>query len=577
MTSRDEATWTASIREALSLDGIDDETIAIEHSQAIAEKYFGKPTTADDYRERAAWFRELASYHSWAARQHELTRAATSPIAAAEWAWGATRLIATDDAEAREVRREIVGTVLRDPKDAAELATAPDAHAEAELERDLLHTVDTMRERCGLDGPAPSTDAEACALDGALPFADARFAAFLEPMGKRGAEAARKLRERSAARATAGGAALWGLWTDRATSPAGFRWAVLLARVVWADVTAPRLRQRAALVRPVYQDVTRLHSRTFEAVTRNGQAQLRFDDDAPPVELVAPANLPTFEAGTLEPLLRRGLDKLGSITGHKVLRHEVNEGHARYMRGDPDPRSLRFEGGWSALADVLGLASNQGPSDVRAIVYAQAHCRFALPNGSHGNLLSYTERSGHRGQTALVTIALGDPLLPSFVQSFDPRTLAGRDARRLVPLLDLPPLVGRTNEHGAQATLSMLLAATFRDRVRELLEHEGVRLTLPDLQGLAERAGLPRDAAGLAAIVDRWTQDGTDAPALLRRVGPDRYTLGAAHRAALDFMLDGGRRELGGESAGKASARKRASTLTRKAGTRRRGSKGTAG
>ena len=574
MTSRDEATWTASIREALSLDGIDDETIAIEHSQAIAEKYFGKPTTADDYRERAAWFRELASHHSWAARQHELTRAATSPIAAAEWAWGATRLIATDDAEGREVRREIVGTVLRDPKDAAELATAPDAHAEAELERDLLHTVDTMRERCGLDGPAPSTDAEACALDGALPFADARFAAFLEPMGKRGAEAARKLRERSAARATAGGAALWGLWTDRATSPAGFRWAVLLARVVWADVTAPRLRQRAALVRPVYQDVTRVHSRTFEAVTRNGQAQLRFED-APPVEIVAPPNLPAYELGTLEPILARGLAKLGSITGHKVLRWEVNEGHARYMRHEPEAGRLRVEGGWAALAhDVLELASNKARADVREIVLAQAHCRFALPNGSVGNLLSYSEPKGQgggaaRGKRAVVTITLGDALLPTFVQTIESRSLAGRTARRLIPLLDLPPLVGRPNEHGAQATLSMLLAAEFRDRVRELLDHEGVRLTLADFQGLAERAGLPRDAAGLAAILDRWTRDGTDGPALLRVVGPDRYTLGGAHRAALDFMLAGGRLEQGGEAGGKASARKRAATLTRKAGARR--------
>lgn len=576
MTSRDEAAWHASILEALSAERDASHQTATGRLEAIAEKYFGKPTTANDYRHRAAWFRELASLHEWAARDQILEKAAASPIAAASWAWEATGLIAADkNGEALTVRREIVGAVLHEPKDAAELATAPDAHAEMELERDLRRTVDTMRKRCGLDGPAPATDAEACALEDGLPFADARFAAFLETRGANGGKAARAIREKGSARAEAGGAAMWALWTDRETMPAGFRWALLLARVVWTDVTAPRLRQRAALVRPVFQDVTRLHSRTFRREERNGQGLIRFTDGAPPVELVAPPNLPTFELGTLEPLLARGLDKLGSVTGHKVLRWEVNEGHERYMRGKADPRALRVEGGWAALAhDVLQLASNKARGDVREIVLAQAHCRFELPNGTRGNLLSYTEPKGQgggaaRGKRAVVTITLGDALLPSFVHTIESRSLAGRAARRLVPLLDLPPLVGRPNEHGAQATLSMLLAAEFRDRARELLEHEGVRLTLEDFQGLAERAGLPRDAAGLMAIIDRWMHDGPDGPALLRAVGRDRYTLGPAHRAALDFMLAGGRLEQGGEAGGKASARKRAATLTRKAGTRR--------
>lgn len=389
---------------------------------------------------------------------------------------------------------------------------------------------------------------------------DARFARYLEGLGEAGKRAAAAVRQ-NAARRLAEGTFLWQLWADPNTAPAGTRFAQALARVLWADVVEPRLRKLASLAYPIHVDVTRLHSRTFRVEERDGQRVLAFRNDAVRLERTEPLNVPTFEVAAIDGMLASGLDRLGSVTAHKLLRYEVTEGHRQVLAGIQDPRALCIEGGWSGLAERLALPS-KARDDLHAIVIAQAHCAFALPGGAYGNLLSYMvwpARGQRRGQ---VKIILGDALLPHFVFAIRQKlgeSRAAYEAQRLVPIVDLPPFLGRPNEHGAQATLSMAMVAEMRAQAVDMVREGGA---LFDGFALATRSGLKPGA--VPAILDRWTQDGTDAPAFLKRVARDRFTLGDAHVAARAFIEQAGRDSIAASEAGKRSAEQRARQRSRK-------------
>jgi hypothetical protein len=263
-------------------------------------------------------------------------------------------------------------------------------------------------------------------------------------------------------------------------------------------------------------------------------------------------NVPTVEMGALPKLLNRGLEMLGSIQAHRIVRHIVIEGHRRVVTGEADARTLRYQGGWSGLAQQANVTESE---DARAIIVALAHAAHELPNGAHGNLLSYTAMRGFRGRPGTVSLTLGDMLLPSYVHVIDQSK--GRTAtehRQLVPIVDFAGFVGRNNGHAAQATLQMMFVARLRTAAAELAETGAV--TIPDsvLVDLATEAGLSRDL--LPKVIDRWTRDGDDAPAFLVKQG-DRYTLAEHFRPALDFLVDAGQQSIARSKAGKASVARR--------------------
>jgi hypothetical protein len=276
---------------------------------------------------------------------------------------------------------------------------------------------------------------------------------------------------------------------------------------------------------------------------------------------------PSVEIRALDGILARGLDLVGSVTGHKVVRWEVAEGHKQVLRGDADPRKIKIPGGWLALAEKIGLSRPPDAVNVRAIVITQAHCCFNLPHGLSGNLLTYQESQAVGQRQAHVDLVLGDALLPHYLyvlrEKLGEASRSAQEAQKLVPMTDIPPLVGRPNEHGQQATLSMLITREMRLHARELVKHNGILLPLDRWADLARQAGLP--ARLLGAVIDRWTQDGPDAPAFLKRVECDRYTLGDTHGSARDFLVEAGKKEITQSERGKRSVEARAKGQTRRA------------
>jgi hypothetical protein len=273
--------------------------------------------------------------------------------------------------------------------------------------------------------------------------------------------------------------------------------------------------------------------------------------------------VPTVEMEALPRLLPRGVKRFGGLNAHRLLSFEVHMGWRQTVDRSPDPRAIAVEGGWSALAEQVGAGGSKKAADeLHQLVAAQAHLLWKLPDGSVGNMLSYELRPARPGQRARVTLVLGSILLPGYVHALKGQHPDQREARKLVPMLtQLPPVIGPGLLHGAQASLHLKVLMQLRRRARELWTLGGVLLEREQFRELAAPIGL-KDWA--SRLLDRWTRDGRDGPAFLRRVDGHRYTLGDAHQPARDYLLQAGRDEFRGEEAGRKGAE-----LRRRAASRR--------
>ncbi len=384
--------------------------------------------------------------------------------------------------------------------------------------------------------------------------------------GRRGAAALRKLAtaswQRYAAQLatcrTGRSAVPWDPYRD----PAHI--ASLLGRALLFDRVVPevqRLREKPpALANAVHERLLETLRSDLRLEERGGQRFL-FDGGGRAIAAlvrVEPLDVPALELDNVDTLLPQGARLLGSVKAHRLLRWEVITGHRQYLAGNRDARNLRVDGGWQALPEAVGLAATSNAvEELRRIVVAQAHLCWTWPDGTRGNMLSYTTRPAVGHRRGMLSLVLGDPLMPHFLFALPGRSPRGREDRRLVPVVDLPPFVGDRRTHGAQASFQLAVLGEMRRRAMELIENGGVRLADQDLAQLAANVGL---ASGLVArVIDRWMQDGSDGPAFLARVDgeADRFTLGDAYASALDLLREGGHREKKGAACGRRAAREK--------------------
>lgn len=493
-----------------------------------------------------------------------------SALAASQRSWLKMQWATSLAPEAKEDRSRIAADVIRASRDDAELASDAAAEELADLIRS--HAAE-LGDRLG---NAPTSEAAAMARANGILFADAALADYLETVGEGGKELARQVREKAAERSRkqdAGEIApkgLWHLWLDEP------RFARTLAKALWHDRVVPKLRRQrakpAALVHAVYEPAAHLFSRVRREEERNGQRSLILPGDT--VARIA-SSAAAIGSETINALMvDRGLKLFGSVTAHRVLRWQIYRAHQQALEGNPDPRVIRVDGGYAALThDELGIKSKAEEGKVRDIIEAMHATELPMPpNNAYTRLLIRTAYPAQGRRPGRLELVLGTMLLPDYVQELQQvmgHSLQARSALRLVPVLPLPPFVGREREYGPQATLSMLLVAHIRAAGRELVEHGGAKLDTETLSRLAAASGLPTPIVPM--LIDRWTQDGDDGPALLKRVDKDRFTLGDAHKAARDFIEEGCKREHAGSIGGKRSAAKRAKQIERLG---RKGSRG---
>lgn len=496
-------------------------------------------------------------------------RTALEPLEAYRFAARNVRLLCQGEPGTNHARARVVAAAIDRAREKSRADPGPYGDALwRELEAELRAHIAALSEALPPDAEGPTDDASARARFARMNEA---FAARAEAIGRggAGAELAADMRKQPSE-----GGALWRLWADPGGQVPGCRFAVFLGYVLLLDVVLPRLEARArkpvAIVRHLQQTVSSLVTRRPEPLGAQMALPIPLRHGGE-VRLRAEASLVLVDASALAAArgeaLRRGLALFSSVAGHRVIRHQIKTGHEQYMSGHHDPRLIEIEGGWSAYAERLGMRGRKAAEEVRAIVEAEHAYEIPLPDGKYGPLLSREFRPAAGRRPAHLTLVLGTALLPNYAstlrQQMGPRAKE-RDAvvaLRLVPLLDdLPPFVGgRSNEHGPQATLSMDVMTFIRDRARELVEEGGVLLDAPTFADMAARAGVPRSMA--PKVLERWTSDGPDAPALLKRVAPDRYTLGDAHAMQRAFLEESGRMSIERSEAAREQVKRRRARL----------------
>lgn len=389
---------------------------------------------------------------------------------------------------------------------------------------------------------------------------DMTFALFLKETGVDGQEKAEKIRKKSRERMSrfkdqgADALELFSLWLPKDASPA-FPALVILGQALWRDIVRPQLeratRKPPALARLVHAPVTALLSAP-KVQEKGGQIALDLGIDRPcviRVELAA------------SPRVIKGIGLFQSIHAHRMIRGLAFAAHERALAGELDPRVLTYEGGFAALAEACGIEGREGATKARELLDAFAALDLSLPGGdSARGLLTFVYGEARRNRKAYLKVVTGLLLLPDYVHELQriagTTSVAARREQDLIPLLPVPPVLGRANEAGAQATLQLRVMAHLRDHAADLAEGRGAPLTLDTWAQLSAESHVPRSL--VSRLLPHWQEDHHDGPAVLKRVNRDRYTLGDAHAAARTFLEDGGRRSLDSSEAGRRSTAKRA-------------------
>ena len=328
-----------------------------------------------------------------------------------------------------------------------------------------------------------------------------------------------------------------------------------LADSLWRDEVLPRLKNPAALVRPAHTGLTALFSSARREEEATGQRALLLGE---PLVRLATVGLDAMQA------LRsaRGLKLFGTVPAHRALRYLVFEGHRLAIARDPDPRMLEYSSWSTFVRDCLHDHSKAAVEKYRSILWAMHSTDLVLPKGQTTRLLSLTDRKNGRGPGDRFQIVLGTVLLPNYVHEL--QRVTGGPREKLIPWLPMPPFVGRERDHGAQANLQWHLLLALRDRADELVNYGGVALSAENLGKLARDSGLPLTL--VPKVIERWTRDGDDGPAVLKETERGIYTLGDHYARERDFLEEGGRMSLDGARNGRLAAekRKRARERTRK-------------
>ena len=390
-----------------------------------------------------------------------------------------------------------------------------------------------------------------------------------------------------------GACALLRRWLDpEAEGPVPAAWPADLARLELELLRAELERERRPVALPV--GVLELMAAPLRATGglqagSDGREWLTRARANAPAELLAPWQPPTVaaqDAGRLLELARAGVAGLVTVNGPRLVYWLAREVQ---LRGVDDARPLVFDGGdcgnaWAALAREVGAPTDrQGARAMREIVAALGSTLLILETKKgrqEGNLLAYHYQEG-RGRGHLSRLELR----PGWPFQLNPAELRG-EGGELSALAPLPPLLGnlppmpgtlRRNDHAAGGRLWLAVLAELATSNREIAKGNGAPLPGSRLAGLAVAVGVTRPEPLVlgAGLLELWTRDGDHGPALLERVGPDRYHLGAAFPEERRLLEEGGQRREGQAERGAIATRKRSANADKAAARRAKRKGGT--
>lgn len=335
----------------------------------------------------------------------------------------------------------------------------------------------------------------------------------------------------------------------------------VIARLIWMRHIHPwwkkerdQLRyRRAALVRAVVADEI-LVVQTKQAYLpglddglirdNRGRTIARIVDGAPLVSV------------------REGLELLGTVTGHRLIRALVHRGYDQWDTNKADFRAVQFDGGWSAVAKAVKYKTRDW-SILQKLAKAGQHVDWQAASGHQGGgWWTFTTKRGARGNPGWVRFILGDAILPGYADTMTrldkAKSHTSRSARRLIPELRYEPPVSILHErsHGHAWTLQRLFMLEMVDNAEELYRNGAIILLPKQWNKLAQKAGLPPNT--ISRLLSHWIAgEDENAPPLLQSPDRDAWTLADSYKFERDFIHETGRNRVEGRiNARKGKARK---------------------
>jgi hypothetical protein len=241
-------------------------------------------------------------------------------------------------------------------------------------------------------------------------------------------------------------------------------------------------------------------------------------------------------------LLQRGLHQVGGLTFKRAVNYFIRACWDRYQKGETRPDRLTFPG-VGDLAERIGETSDKGTTSLMNALAQGQHFVLDWPGGIIGGLWMYYYQKPRPGRKAFLEVELSRVLRPHY-------GMAELDSPWRVPVVQLAPMVGRHNEHAAQAALQERLMIELVERRADLLKYGGARIIDQQWRRLAEEVGLPEKT--LPAVLERWQHTAQDGEAFLEKNG-EHYLLATTkpYRAARHFLLEAGRRSIAAKESGK--------------------------
>jgi hypothetical protein len=442
-----------------------------------------------------------------------------------------------------------------------ETKTTPNVRWVDALARALLERLTEVYSTIGLE-LVTMADLESPKGEEGMLCYDARAARLYYRFGKEGKVMAGHLKKKSAAlwenyraKKTHAKEALWSsCWASPREEMRPCMFAKVFAMLLWrCEVKAQVEREEktpAALSAKALHHVSEVSfskERTIQFLPEGGE--LLTEEGGEVIAKLEP--IPSLSLSDLE-ATQRCFDRLRTLNGHRVLRSQIITAHQQYLNNSHRYDRIEIEGGWADVAKWAG-AREKDRDEIAEIVKAQAVTILQWPNGNWGNFLKLDLYTATGRQRGLVAMTLSDFLLPHFVNRLLPKdgTLQRQRDRQLIPIVDLPPFVGRPNDWAAQATFQLYLVGEMRVRAEELYLRGAVQLSRHELERLADRAELPKSI--IEEVIERWARDDQDGKAFLVKQGEDRYSLAKSHQQALEFIKEAGRDVSGGRRRGQKS------------------------
>lgn len=372
------------------------------------------------------------------------------------------------------------------------------------------------------------------AENGAILAIDADFIQHLRNIGKKGKELAAEIETESkniynhyknASYPNTYKKTVWGLWVptqeERLTE-----FLKIITQALWEDNVRHKWGRKTnghpSLVKPIVEKlIPILGPNKTKKFTQTPEQIICYGQKGEPLFMAPAVNVNMISA------FQKGVKELGTLTGHKMLRWQVNTGFKRWQDGDKDPRLIEIDGGYSKIAELAGCNSPKEIAKIRDILHAQAYGHFIFPDGSHGNMLSLRIDGRHsNNEPSKIRIVLGDMLLPAYVCQFQ------GSEKRLIPIGDLPPLQGSPNTHAAQAQLQLYVFSEFSNQSVRLAESGSVVITLDMWKQMAEESGLNPEK--VEDVIRHWCQP--DLFNCFLEKQDDEYNLASYYEQAKKFL-----------------------------------------